>query len=118
VSPALNNFYMRLQDYKEKHGGESPPAIYVLPEERDQIKHALFTYDVTLAAGLLFGVPVKVVPFVDDPVFKRLQVMARLVGASIEYPHEAVAEFLKDGAGWRFVATVPGKLYPIEHTWS
>jgi hypothetical protein len=118
VSPALNNFYMRLQAYKEEHGGESPPAIYMLPEEHAEIKHALFTYDVTLAAGHLFGVKVVVVPFSKDPIFKRLQAMARLVGASIEYPHEAVAEFFKDGAGWRFVATVPGKLYPIDHTWS
>jgi hypothetical protein len=115
---ALNRFYMRLHNYSQTHNGEKPEQIYMLWDEFKDIMQALQTHGTDLKSGHLFGVKVAVVDFADDPLFKRLQAMARLVGAEVDYPHEAVAEFFKDGGGWRFVATVPGKLYPIEHAWS
>ena len=72
----------------------------------------------------VWGVPIVLNPFTDDPLFKQLQAMAALAGAEITYPvvvgdAPTMAEFTFDGRGWRYVpadGTLTGRsvLYAID----
>lgn len=87
------------------------------------------TPDLTIKS--MYGFPIVMVPFADDPLYKELQAMATIIGAEISYPDITygqqqwkvdIAEFFKDGSGWRYVngnGTRDGKsrLFPISAYW-
>jgi hypothetical protein len=116
---ALNRFYMKLHNYSQTHNGEKPEQVYMLWDEFKDIMRVLQTHGTDLKGGHLFGVKVAVVDFADDPLFKRLQAMARLVGAEVdcfEADNLVVAEFSKDGAGWRYIGGHSPRLVPFPLT--
>ena len=124
TTSVLNDFFMRIQNYRIEHDGEPPPELYLLPSEFLAVTQAVDCYKTDHAAFMdlaggthVFGVHIVVVPFHRDPLFKRFQAMARLVGARIDYYDGTVAEFYQGGAGWRFVKGVVSQLYPITHKW-
>lgn len=121
---ALDRYFMKLHEYRERNAGDYPKVAAVIPEEYRDILAQLEVLGTRTNATehVLFGVKLVVVPFTQDLLFKRLQVMARLVGAEIEYPmsegeaQPKLAEFFKDGAGWRYYRYY-NALVPISGPW-
>jgi hypothetical protein len=96
-------------------------AFYLTPDEYRSLAEDM-QRTVTLIErvndGLhLFGVPLIMVPFADDPLFKQLQAMAALAGVAVTYlggEPLTMAEYFTGGGGWRFDAGPPSRLFPIQ----
>jgi hypothetical protein len=127
VPSILDKYYMKIAGYHRNNGGASPASIAVTPSEYHDILVAIQGYESILmsneaGAYTLFGHAIIMVPFTEDPLFKQFSVMAKLVGAEIDYKVDATgraadhAEFSKDGAGWIYYSattTLESSIHPL-----
>lgn len=121
----INDLVIKL--YRKCHAtGVYPKSLYVEPHEysvleadllaQNQLYTAHFGRDPERAIsqhidGLrIVGVPIRPIPYADDPKFKQLQSMARLASAEISFGDQSLswipnphAEFLTDAGGWRYI---------------
>jgi hypothetical protein len=105
---------------RASYTGERPTRCVLTPAEYAQVKEESITGGFLTQGevfGTIWGLPIVLLPFADDPLFKQLQAMAALAGAEVTYPGDpplSVAEYFTGGGGWRFVAGHPSRLFPIQ----
>jgi hypothetical protein len=110
VAKALEGIYREMCS----EGGQSPATHWVTPKLYVELLEEMKTLDQYMLSPpsnrlddmKLAGIPIKIIPFCDDPLFKQLQSMAALAGAEIRYQtyqQEVLgARFTTNCGGWAY----------------
>lgn len=114
-TPTLDRYMSRLSRQASMLGG-SPKVLIVEPDDYITIVEEMSTLypvseDKRTGRIRICGVPITTIPFLDDPLYKKLQSYAAISGLEITYPgtienkqglHTPMAEAFGDNYGWRF----------------